>query len=307
MGCHGSHGVDNGLVDKLLFPAPSPSYEEWSFKEELLWVPLAQYGGSSGNDGDPAAKGQSDDYSFPCRLFQNPAAGYLVLYFQRNAEDLGKCKLFCNKLKEAVGVHVLVVEYPGYGICSACAPSAAQAKKHAVASLNFVRDAMGWPLDRVIIFGYCVGTGPAVHIAAQSETAGVVLVTPFLSVRKMLKGHVGPIASLATEAFPIETLAPHIRSPTLIFHGQSDKLVSVSHARKLCERLQCKKELLSPADTGHKDSLIRNDDLLFKPMIEFFGLSSAGSEPVNVPAWASTRHTATDHGPRAPSNLTAST
>eukprot|EP00448_Togula_jolla_P025568 CAMPEP_0170652016 /NCGR_PEP_ID=MMETSP0224-20130122/46678_1 /TAXON_ID=285029 /ORGANISM="Togula jolla, Strain CCCM 725" /LENGTH=75 /DNA_ID=CAMNT_0010983851 /DNA_START=122 /DNA_END=347 /DNA_ORIENTATION=+ len=69
-----------------------------------------------------------------------PLCEDLLLYFHRNAEDLGMCRRFCDQIKRLFNVHVLAIEYPGYGPRPGCAPSAGQATKHAFAAYAFVRD-----------------------------------------------------------------------------------------------------------------------------------------------------------------------
>ena len=39
-----------------------------------------------------------------------------MLYFHANAEDLGMCYYMLDCLKERLGVRVLAMEYPGYGL-----------------------------------------------------------------------------------------------------------------------------------------------------------------------------------------------
>ena len=39
-----------------------------------------------------------------------------MLYFHANAEDLGMCYYMLDCLKERLGVRILAMEYPGYGL-----------------------------------------------------------------------------------------------------------------------------------------------------------------------------------------------
>merc|ERR1712137_1211334 len=102
------------------------------------------------------------------------------------------------------------------------------------------------------IVGACLGVGPAVALAAEVKVAGLVLVAPFLSVRKMFQAHLGAsIAKIVTEPFPNEELAPHVKPRTLIFHGGQDKMVPIWHSEQLCERLRCENKLVHLADASH--------------------------------------------------------
>ena len=104
MGCGGSKTVDAMVTSFLFQPPDVASYTETSFKGELIWVPI---------------KGEeSKKDAFPCRLLQVDKAAYLILYFKRNGDDIGSCRWFCEKLKNKLRLHVLAVEYPGYGLCT---------------------------------------------------------------------------------------------------------------------------------------------------------------------------------------------
>jgi alpha-beta hydrolase superfamily lysophospholipase len=212
----------------------------------------------------------------------------LLIYLHKNADDLGLCRSFCRKLGDSLGVHVLVVEYPGYGLCSASAPSASQVIKHVFAALAFVQKALNWPLDNVLLFGVSLGAGPALAVAAEVEVAGLVLVAPFLNLRQMFRDHVGRLASLVAEQFPNDKLVADIRSPTLIFHGKQDKMVPVVHGETLYKSLKCRSKLVSPPEATHHTNLLQDDHLLVAPMKDLFCLpgQGSGSARLVVPQWA---------------------
>uniref|UniRef100_A0A7S2AI52 Dienelactone hydrolase domain-containing protein n=1 Tax=Alexandrium andersonii TaxID=327968 RepID=A0A7S2AI52_9DINO len=285
MGCGLSRGADVGLVNKLLFAAPdSSSYAAWSFKGELLWVPLAQYS----SFGESSLRGPADDYVFPCRLLQCDKAEYLVIFYHKNADDLGSCKPFVEKIRSCLGVHVLVVEYPGYGLCSSSTATAEQVNKHAFAAVEFAQTALGVPLRQIIVLGSCIGTGPAITVAAELELAGLVLISPFLSVVQIFRDHLGGVLSkLVSEQFRNDVLIKSVRSPTLICHGKLDKLVPFAHAEQLHRSLKCKAKLVDSSAANHHTNLLQDEQQFIAPMREFFDLpGSPSGKGLRVPAWA---------------------
>jgi len=283
MGCGATRRAEQGLVNKILFPAPTTSsYADWDFKGELLWVPLANYAGVLGGPD----KNASDNYAFPCRLMQYPSAKYMLILLHKNADDLGSCKSFCDKLRGLLSVHVLVVEYPGYGLCSASTPSADQVNKHVFAALAFAQKTLSWPLKDILLFGVCLGAGPAIAVAAEVEIGGVVLIAPFLSVRQMFRDHAGLLAGLVTEQFPNDKLVTCIKSPTLIFHGQRDEMVPAAHSEQLHRGLNSRSRLVSPPEANHHTNLLGEESYLIGPMKDFFGLAGNSSSAPDVPPWA---------------------
>lgn len=295
MGCCGS-GMDSGPVNKLVFQTPSfSSYGIWSFKEDLIWAPLDYYGDGYDCGGGTASKGgaeeQNDGYAVPCRLFKCPGARHLVLYCHRNAEDLGTCKRFCEALRDTLKVHVLVPEYPGYGICTEEEPTPWRATRHAFAALDFLRRGLRWPLDQTIVFGYCVGAGPSMMLAAQEAALeGLVLVSPYISLRELFRSHVGVLSHLISEQLPIEECVPRIGCRTLIFHGKQDRMVPVSHSERICKGLNVEYNLVSPSQSGHNSSLIQDETIFLQPMREFFDLPGEPFAELVVPPWAFQKH-----------------
>jgi len=290
-------------VSKFLFPAPKPHYDEETFPDRLLWVPLALQGGGVIPHGSEPSGGcavscqasisqgsgvsGADDYAFPCLFYPNGKARYLVIYFHRNAEDLGNCARFAENLRDCLQVHVLAVEYPGYGPRPACAPSAGQATRHAFAAYAFARDVLCWPRDGIILLGCSVGCGLVLALAAKEEVAGVVLVAPFLSVREACKDRFGGvIASLITEQLPNDTMAPRVQSPTMVVHGPKDSVIPFHHGESLFKMLACRKTFITPTDLGHNTCLLRDEWFLVRPMMDFFGLPKFVSTTIRVPSWA---------------------
>ena len=42
--------------------------------------------------------------------------GKVMIYFHANAEDLGMCYFMLDCLRERLGIRVLAMEFPGYGL-----------------------------------------------------------------------------------------------------------------------------------------------------------------------------------------------
>jgi abhydrolase domain-containing protein 17 len=98
-----------------------------------------------------------------------------------------------------MGVHVLVPEYPGYGLCTGN-PCEDTVNRAVLAACTFAKDALRWDQDHILIYGRSIGTGPALN-AARSEliiflffiafnrfyrlgkVGGCVLVSPYTNIR----------------------------------------------------------------------------------------------------------------------------
>ncbi|CAK0904423.1 unnamed protein product [Prorocentrum cordatum] len=272
--------LERGPVSRILFPAPPPSYGRASWPQDLIWIPRARRRGKGPGaapaPGAPAPEPSAED-RIPCLLLTCPSARFLVIYFHSNAEDLGRCRGFCRYLRQQFQVHVLAVEYPGYGACPGIA-SGDSVMENALSAAEFARGTLKWPLDSTMVFGRSIGTGPATALASMFRIAGLILVTPFMSIRELFRDRVGPLAGLVEEWFPNCEAASKVASPTLIIHGQRDQLISCRHGEAIYERLRGRKLLVSPPDMEHNTNLLSSAQLFVAPMFQFFALPGCAGE-----------------------------
>lgn len=263
------------VVSRFLFPAPQPSYGPATFPKELIFVPKIL----ELRERCPPAQ------CVPCLFLPYPSARFLIFYLHSNAEDLGKCYGFCRVLREQFQVHVIAVEYPGYGMCPGGPATADSVTENAFAVFRFVREVLRWPLDSIKIFGRSIGTGPAISLAVQYKVAGLILIAPFLSIKELLNEAVGPLSYLVDERFPSKERMHLIRSPVLIIHGRKDTLIPYRHGVSLYELSHSRKLLVCPEDMEHNTNLLTNVEHFVLPMLQFFSLPDYCFEEIEIPAW----------------------
>jgi pimeloyl-ACP methyl ester carboxylesterase len=278
-----SQNRSKNLADRLAFAPPTSSYSRNSFPGELIFIPRSL---SPSRD--------SNDDGVPCIFLPSQYTRFLVIYFHANGEDLGKVYPFLNSLRLVFKVHVLAVEYPGYGACSgrACEESV---MANCTLAMRFAMDVLCWPCEDIKLFGRSIGTGPAMKLAAQYPVAGLILVTPFLSICEVIRTYVGSFADYATDTFQNYRLAGCIESQTLIIHGKNDSLVPVSHGLQIYEMLPGKKMMVCPEDMHHNTSLLDNVAVFVRPMTQFFSLPDFTCEDILLPEWVLPRDVPKGH------------
>lgn len=227
------------LVERLIFPAPTPSYTLESFPGEIIII------------------SREDGAKVPCLFLPFRHARFIFIYFHANAEDLGLSYGFCKILRDLFQVHILAVEYPGYGICPGTADEAG-IMANAKAAIEFVTKSLCWPADGIKLFGRSLGTGPTVALAAEYNVAGVILISPFTGIKDLFTGQVGRLADMIEDRFSNIALAPRIKSPTLIIHGMKDGLVPMEHGRKLYSVITSRRMLVTPTTMSHNTSLLKD-------------------------------------------------
>lgn len=208
---------------------------------------------------------RSDGKRLPCRIEKGydpevpTSERTLVLYSHGNAEDLMYCAQFLRELAHKLGVDVMSWDYSGYGLNDT--DKNERSMKGINLSLKTILDEMtssrqGYRMDNIVMWGYSLGSGPTVALAAElcrKETppAAVVLFGAYSSIIDVVKDKVGDkVASFFDarwdNAFEIQSVS----CPVLIMHGQSDGLIGYHHAEKLKKSQPQAKMVLLP-NTGH--------------------------------------------------------
>lgn len=175
----------------------------------------------------------------------------LVIYFGGNAEEVSHMALRAPLMP---GWGVLAVNYRGYGgnpgnptEQALCADALAV---HAWASRRPDVDA-----GRIVALGRSLGSGPAVHLAARRSLAGVVLVTPYDSLRAVAQRiyPYAPVSLLLKHNFDSVSQAPGIATPLLVLAAGRDTVVPIDHARHLYAKWGGPKAWRDFALAGHND------------------------------------------------------
>ncbi|NNE88115.1 MAG: hypothetical protein HKN27_08560 [Silicimonas sp.] len=147
--------------------------------------------------------------------------GPIVLYFMGNG---GAISAFGPPLQTHVraGRHVVAMEYRGGGGRSG-QPSEAALKSDSLVIAD-------WALGKgkpVVVHGYSLGTGLAVHVAKNRDVAAVILEAPYDRLCNLMTRSALLPACLMPGVQKWDTLAdaPDVVAPVLILHGASDRII----------------------------------------------------------------------------------
>jgi len=177
----------------------------------------------------------------------NPTAKFTLLISHGNSEDLGDDRDWYEDLRTA-GFSVMAYDYEGYGT-SEGKPSEKRTYQNESAVYSYLVTRIKTPPERVIAFGKSVGTGPAVHIAAERPMAGLILQSPFTSTFRVLTR----LPILPIDKFPNYKSIRHVHCPVLIIHGTVDSVIPVWHGKELYELANEPKRYLWVNGANHND------------------------------------------------------
>ena len=148
----------------------------------------------------------------------------VVLYLHGNADHVGNYGRGARPLAEA-GYGVLMLDYRGYG-GNPGRPSDEGLVADGRAALDWL-EARGYPAATIVLYGYSLGTGVAVPLAAEREVAGVILAAPFASIAEM--GYATYprwfVDLLLADRFDSILHITDVDEPVLILHGDRDRTV----------------------------------------------------------------------------------
>lgn len=157
----------------------------------------------------------------------------LVIYFGGNAEEV-------SWLGEAAGNFagwsLLLVNYRGYGE-SEGKPGERELLADAIAIHDYARQRSDVNSGRIVAMGRSLGSGVAVHLAAERPLRGVILVSPYDSLVAVARRHypVLPISLMLRHRFESLARAPQIDTPLLCLVAAQDRVIPASHSRALFE------------------------------------------------------------------------
>lgn len=202
------------------------------------------------------AKNQEVEYRIPCLfLKQNQYQTKILIYFHSNAEDIHLSYSFCRHLMIQLNVCVLAVEYPGYSYFQDVETTEEMICENAERVFDFLTTELNIPQHDVYVLGRSIGCTPAIHVATKRQPGMLVVVSPFLSIKQLLKDHWGLVGSLGylviKNGYDNESKIPHIKSPTLIIHGKKDDLIHFNHSVTIFEKMAGKVELILPDEMTH--------------------------------------------------------
>lgn len=226
-------------LNSIIFPAPSSSYDTEDFPEELVWIPRYR------NPQGPA---------IPCLILQcSRGSSKIILYFHGNAEDVCLTYELLDHIRNSLLVHVIAVEYPGYGVYAG-KPSAAQLIEDADCVFSFLTMYLDIDPKDIIVFGRSIGSGPATWLASNHDPGGLLLMSAYTSLRAVVKHIAGRVAQyLIAERFKNIDLIAKVTCPTFLIHGQRDKLIPFSQSQSLHEKCSGPCNILLPESMDHNE------------------------------------------------------
>jgi len=198
----------------------------------------------------------------------------LVLYFGGNAEEVS---WMLEPARAATpGVSWLLLDYRGYGR-SEGAPSQKALIGDARSLYDHAAKLPGVDAKRIYAFGRSLGSGVAIALAAERPLQGLILSTPYDSLRAVAQHHYWylPVRWLLKHPFDSLALAPSLRAPLLSLIAGRDDVIPPAHAERLYAAWGGPKRRVLLAGATHNTT---DEDPAFWASIRAF-LANPGDNP----------------------------
>ena len=86
-----------------------------------------------------------------------------------------------------MNMHVMAVEYPGYGLYKMSQPDENLIKEDAIIVYEYLTKNVGLKESDIILFGRSMGSGPSTYLSSLYKPFSLLLMSPFTSIKDVAK------------------------------------------------------------------------------------------------------------------------
>ena len=175
----------------------------------------------------------------------------VVLYFHGNGDFLAG---FFGRFRDIIadGTGIVALSYRGYAGSSGY-PSEQGLLRDAAAAYAFTSARYG--ADRIVVWGFSLGTGVAVALAAGQPVGRLILQAPYTSLADVAASvfPIFPVRLVMKDPFRSDQRIARVTAPLLIMHGARDATIPIVFGERLFALAREPKQLVRFPEGGHND------------------------------------------------------
>jgi fermentation-respiration switch protein FrsA (DUF1100 family) len=206
-------------------------------------------------------------------LVPAPDARLTLVWFHGNAGNVSHRVDSIKYLHRLLRVNIFIFDYRGYGqSAGAHSDLSEQATYHdADGALAYLRGRRDLAHTRLVYFGQSLGAAIAVEAARRHPPAGLILETPFTSIKDMARIVLPflPVAGLLRTKYDSLTKIREIRVPLLVLHGDRDDVVPYEQGRRLFDAANEPKTFYTIRGASHNDTYVAGGHAYFDAWARF--------------------------------------
>jgi uncharacterized protein len=207
-------------------------------------------------------------------------SGYWLLICHGNGGNISEAgRPYHYAGLRALGLSLFAFDYRGYGE-SEGAPSEDGLYRDADAAYRYLRDTLGVPPERIVLFGHSLGSAVAVELAGRVPAAGLILDGALTSVvdRAQELFPYAPVRWIAASRYPSIERVGELTLPKLFLHARGDEVIPIAHGRRLFEAAAPPKRFVELRGT-HGDAFDVDSAAYFGAIGRFVAELGRGGNP----------------------------
>jgi uncharacterized protein len=175
----------------------------------------------------------------------------VVVFFPGNGDSLAGCVGRFRGITSG-GIGLVALSYRGYAGSSGH-PSEQGLLEDGDAAYVFT--AARYSADQIVVWGFSLGTGVAVAIAAEHPAAKLILEAPYSSIADVAASHFPfvPVRWLLRDPFHSDRRMQRVTMPLLIMHGERDDTIPIGFGERLFALARGPKQFVRFPQGGHDD------------------------------------------------------
>jgi len=173
----------------------------------------------------------------------------VVLYFPGNGDFLaGAVGRFRGMTADGSGL--VALSYRGYAGSSG-QPSERGLLLDAAAAYAFT--SARYNAGRIVVWGFSLGTGVAVAVAAGQPVGKLILEAPYTSIVDVAGSHfrIVPVRWLLRDQFHSDDRITRVTAPLLVMHGENDLTIPIALGERVFALAHAPKRFVRFAEGGH--------------------------------------------------------
>ena len=199
------------------------------------------------------------------------------IWFHGNGGNISHRLEHLTLLHSRLDVNIFLFDYRGYGRSEGRA-SERGTYRDAIGALDYVLSRQDVDPQRIVYSGHSLGAAVAVWLATQHRPFGLVLESPFTSIKDMAKISYPflPLHLLVRGKYDSLSKIAKVSCPLLFLHGEKDEMVPISQGKKLYEAALEPKSFYVVEGAGHNDTYLVDQEPYFRALADF--ITSLGGQ-----------------------------
>ncbi len=174
--------------------------------------------------------GKSETWFIRSEITNNTKAQPAVIFAHGNGELIDDWPFLLSPYNK-FGIHILLVEFPGYGR-SQGSPSQKSINEVFLRAYDSITSRKDVDPEKIIVHGRSVGGGAACLLAKQRAINALILQSTFTSLKQFAIQFLAP-SFLIKDPFDNLSIVKKFNGPILLIHGIHDKVIPYKNSLEL--------------------------------------------------------------------------